>query len=162
MTLKELRIMSDAVQPIRVEQMAEEVFDLAKFVWIAGGAQHQKDEYDLSESEFLTLDMLTKTDSLTVGELQRGVGVLPAQMSRLIRNLERKGERPLVACSLNPDDKRKIDVTITQEGRKAHHAYQSAKLAATIDVLNELDEKDRSELIRIIRQIKSKMLNPSS
>jgi DNA-binding MarR family transcriptional regulator len=145
----------------QIQVMAEEVFDLAKLVWIAGGAQHQKDEYDLSESEFLTLDVLTKVQRITVGELQRSVRVLPAQMSRVIRSLERKGKRSLVSCSLNPDDKRKIDVTITDEGRQAHKAYQSAKLATSMEVLRQLDEQDRAELQRILRIIKDKVLNVS-
>jgi DNA-binding MarR family transcriptional regulator len=143
----------------QIQVMAEEVFDLAKLVWIAGSAQHQKDEYDLSESEFLTLDVLAKVERITVGELQRSVGVLPAQMSRLIRSLERKGKRPLVSCSLNPDDKRKIDVTITEGGRQAHKSYQTAKLATSMEVLRQLDERDRIELQRILRMIKDKVLN---
>jgi len=147
-------------QPSQIEEMAGEVFDLAKLVWMSGGTQHHKDEYDLSEPEFLTLDLLTKADSMTVGELQRGIGVLPAQMSRLIRSLERKDGEPLVTCSLNPDDKRKIDVTITEVGRKAHKSYQAAKLAVTMAVLTEMQDADRRELLRIVRTIKSKIANP--
>jgi DNA-binding MarR family transcriptional regulator len=145
---------STEAQNKQIEQIAEEIFELTKLSWIAGANQRQRDEYDLTESEFLTLDMLIKRNSVTVGELQRSVGVLPAQMSRIIRSLERKPGQPLVACSLNPDDKRKIDVTLTDAGRKAHHSYQSSKLAATIEVLAELEDKDRIEFCRLLRIFK--------
>ncbi len=151
--------MSTDAQQNELIPLAQEIFDLAKIVWIARGTPQQGDEYDLSEMEFLALDVLTKADSLTVGELQRGVGVLPAQMSRLIRSLERKAANPLVSCSLNPDDKRKIDVTLTDEGRKAHNAYQTAKLSAAMSILMGLDEVDRKDMQRLLQLIKTKMFN---
>ncbi len=142
----------------QIQQMAEEIFELTKLSWISGASDGAKDEYDLSESEFLTLDLLTKREPMNVGELQRSIGVLPAQMSRIIRSLEGKAERPLVECRLNPNDKRKIDVSLTDTGRQAHHAYQSDKLALTIDVLGDLAESDRSEFMRILRIIRQKFV----
>ncbi|MCH7991698.1 MAG: MarR family transcriptional regulator, partial [Gemmatimonadetes bacterium] len=60
--------------------------------------------------------MLTKTEVVTVGELQKSIGILPAQMSRLLRGLEDKSGTGLVASSINPQDRRKVDVTITDDG----------------------------------------------
>ena len=141
----------------QIRQMAEEIFELQKLSWMGAAAMEQDSEHELSESEFLALDLLTKTESMNVGELQRAVGVLPAQMSRVIRNLERKSDKPLVACSLNPDDKRKIDVSLTDAGRQAHEAYQSSKLATAIGVLSELDQTDRTDFMRLLGVIREKM-----
>ncbi len=152
---KDPGIVSTEFPPEDVQKMAEEILELRKLSSLGAAKRQQKDEYDLGESEFLALDLLTKTESLNVGELQRGVGVLPAQMSRIIRSLEGKGDRPLVTCALNPDDKRKIDVSITETGRKAHQAYQKEKLASAMGVLAGLDERDRSEFMRILRLIRA-------
>src|SRR4051812_1598542 len=62
---------------------------------------------DLKEDEFLTLSILHQHETLIVGDIQRQLGVLPAQMSRIIRSLEDR-DQPLIACSINPQDKRKI------------------------------------------------------
>lgn len=150
--------MENLTQDEQVQQMAEEIFEITKLSWMGSLKDTADDDYDLSESEFLALDLLTKCQSLTVGEIQRSIDVLPAQMSRIIRSLEHKAERPLVRCSLNPKDKRKIDVSITDEGREAHHAYQAAKLSTTLLVLSELNEADREEFMRILRLIRQKFV----
>ena len=151
------RIVSTEFASQDVQKMAEEILELRKLSSLGAGKHEQKDEYDLGESEFLALDLLTKTESMNVGELQRGVGVLPAQMSRIIRSLEGKGDQPMVTCTLNPDDKRKIDVSITEAGRKAHQGYQKAKLASAMGILAGLDERDRNEFMRILRLIRTKI-----
>ena len=55
---------------------------------------------DLKEVEFLTLSLLQENGILIVGDIQRMLGVLPAQMSRVIRSLENR-ERPLIQCRIN-------------------------------------------------------------
>src|SRR5262245_21054046 len=70
---------------------------------------------DLKEIEFLTLAILQDHGTMIVGDIQRQLGVLPAQMSRVLRSLEMR-ERPMVACRINRSDKRKIDVCMTPAG----------------------------------------------
>jgi DNA-binding MarR family transcriptional regulator len=139
-------------------EAAEEIFELTKMNWLALGRQkRQKGQIDLTESEFLALDQLARSDPrpLNVGEIQRHIGVLPAQMSRIIRSLESKTAKPLIRCRINPADKRKINVTLTETGRSAHAAFRDARLASTIELVAELPPTDRSELMRIIRQFKT-------
>jgi DNA-binding MarR family transcriptional regulator len=150
--------MTDKADSKQIRQMAEEIFELQKLSWLSAMRNDTKNRHDLSESEFLTLDFLTKNESLSVGEIQRSIGVLPAQMSRVIRSLENKANQALVECRLNPHDKRKIDVSLTAQGRKAHQAYQSARMATTIGILTGLDESDLIDLMRIMRTIKEKLV----
>ncbi|MBN1344230.1 MAG: MarR family transcriptional regulator [Phycisphaerae bacterium] len=147
--------------PEEIQRMAEEIFDVWKLSWIDRAGTNDKDEFDLSEAELLTLDLLTKSQSMNVGELQRSIDVLPAQMSRVIRSLEQKGGKPLVSCSLNLQDKRKIDVSITDLGRHALQSYQATKLATLMSVLSDLDESDRRDFIRILRTIRDKLVTIS-
>lgn len=135
-------------------EMAEEIFALTVMAWrqrLLSRRQSESDE--LSETQFLTLDNLIRHKTQTVGELQRAIGVLPAQMSRIIRSLE-NFEKPLIRCELNQTDKRKIDVTLTPAGRKMYEDFRSGRLSSTIEVLTHLPDHDRQEFVRICREIK--------
>ena len=136
-----------------VQQLALQIFELTRRTWFQTQREKFKGGYDLSESEFLALDALEHVPSLSVGELRRHVGVLPAQMSRVLKALEQRYDEKLVLCSINPKDKRKIDVSITPKGRRAVHAYRTAKIAASVRALGSLSSKDLANLSAILHKI---------
>ncbi len=142
--------MASSRERAELEDMAAEIFELTKLSWVLADRAKTKIGSDLSESEFLALDLLDKNGKMTVGQLQRELGVLPAQMSRVIRSLEEKHDGPLVTCAINPEDKRKIDVSLTEAGCEAHQGYRSAKLSLTVETLRELDRRERREFMRIL------------
>jgi DNA-binding MarR family transcriptional regulator len=107
---------------------------------------------DLKEVEFLTLSLLRHHDSLIVGDIQRHLGVLPAQMSRIIRALEDR-DRPLIACRINPQDKRKIDVALTPAGAKAFQEHRAARVRAVAVLLARLPEEDLDDLQRLLEKV---------
>jgi DNA-binding MarR family transcriptional regulator len=107
---------------------------------------------DLKEVEYLTLALLQQNQSMIVGEIQRLLGVLPAQMSRIIRSLEDR-ERPLIGCRINPSDKRKIDVCLTPAGEKALQDYRMPRIRAIADLLSRLSEEDLEELSRLLEKL---------
>jgi DNA-binding MarR family transcriptional regulator len=141
----------------KLEEMASEIFELTMLSTLARArartADHQA-EAQLTETEFLTLDVLAKHGPMTVGEIQKTIGVLPAQMSRVIRALEGKSGGAFVDCSINPDDRRRVDVSLTAAGQTAHTAYRNARLAMTMQILSGLSPDDRDEFIRILRTIR--------
>jgi DNA-binding MarR family transcriptional regulator len=142
--------------------MAEEIFALTVLGWRDRVASRQQNE--LSESQYLALDALMRTpESLTVGEIQRSIGVLPAQMSRIMRSLETGFEKPLIRCELNQSDKRKIDVVATEDGRRVYDDFRQVRLAKTIQILQHLQDRDREEFIRICGRIRElyEAANPS-
>jgi len=136
-----------------IQNLARRIFAITVRTWIGSQREKLKGGYDLSESEFLALAALEVADCLSVGELRREIGVLPAQMSRIIKALEHRYDEKLVVCSINAKDKRKIDVAITARGRRAVEAYRRAKILATVDALRSLSDKDLSALLRILNQI---------
>jgi DNA-binding MarR family transcriptional regulator len=143
------------ITPNSIDQMAEEVFALTVLSWRQRLASKQQ-QAELSESQFLTMDTLIHNpEVLTVGEIQRGISVLPAQMSRIIRSLETGFEKPLIRCELNQEDKRKINVSLTSEGRRIFNDFRTARLAKTVDILKHLSENDRLDFVRICRQIRA-------
>jgi DNA-binding MarR family transcriptional regulator len=109
---------------------------------------------DLKEVEFLTLAILAQHRTMIVGDIQRMLGVLPAQMSRIIRSLENR-DRPLIACHINPRDKRKVDVVMTAGGEKALMDYQVARTTRLIQVLRDLHEEDQMTLARLVEKLQA-------
>jgi DNA-binding MarR family transcriptional regulator len=107
---------------------------------------------DLKEDEFLTLSILHQHETLIVGDIQRQLGILPAQMSRIIRSLE-DHDQPLIACRINPHDKRKIDVVLTPAGVQAHQDHQSGRVQAVAGLLSRLPEEDLDDLQRLLEKV---------
>lgn len=136
-----------------IQQLALQIFELTRRTWFQSQREKFKGGYDLSESEFLALDALEDVPSLSVGELRHHVGVLPAQMSRVLKALEQRYDEKLVLCSINPKDKRKIDVSITPKGRRAVNAYRTAKIAASVRALDSLSSRDLANLSDILHKI---------
>lgn len=140
-------------QDEQLKEFAEEIFELSKHIWAA--QSRSKGQTEITETEFLALDILIKANRpLTVGDIQRQIGVLPAQMSRIVRSLESKSDQPLIQCKINPSDKRKVDVELTPAGRKAHQSYRQIKLGSAEKILLGLNEEDRAEFMRILRMVR--------
>src|ERR1700730_1779812 len=94
----------------RLEDLAQELFQVVTQICLST-LRGRRRAGDLKEVEFLTLSLLQDHGIMIVGDIQRILGILPAQMSRVIRSLESR-ERPLIECSINARDKRKIDVEL--------------------------------------------------
>ena len=153
--------MAKRPDPNEIQDMAEEIFDVWTLGWVnAAGEGGEENGHDLNELELLTLHLLTKAESLSVGELQQVIRVSPTKMSRIIRGLEREGAPALVKRRFNPHDRRKVDISITPEGREAHRVHRAAKLSTLILVLEEMLESDRADFIRLIRIVRGMLGHP--
>lgn len=141
-----------------LDKMVSEIFELYRVIAIARSRSPAGPD-DLSEAEFLTLDLLTKCESLTIGEIQKQIGVLPAQMSRIVRSLEEQGGRGYVECRINPRDRRRIDVSLTESGVKAHAAYREARMGSMYVILASLNSADRVQFMRILGEIRAAFVN---
>ena len=138
----------------QLKALAEEVFALTQLGSRARAQARTGDAVEiLTETENLTLDLLSKQEVMSVGEIQKAVGVLPAQMSRIVRSLEDKAGTAYIKCAINPQDRRKIDVSITPEGSKALEAYRTARTSMAVRVLSVLTLAERDEFKRILRKI---------
>jgi DNA-binding MarR family transcriptional regulator len=138
---------------VRIEDLAQNVFEVLTQLNLAAGRGRRR-QRDLKEAEFLTLVILHGQDSMIVGDIQRLLGVLPAQMSRVIRSLEDR-ERPLIACRINPRDKRKIDVCLTPVGERAILDYEGPRIQGLADLLARLSEEDQEDLGRLFERLRS-------
>src|SRR5262245_18000350 len=135
----------------RIEDLAHELFDVVTQICLST-LRGRRRTGDLKEVEFLTLSLLQAHGTLIVGEIQRVLGVLHAQMSRVIRSLENR-ERPLIQCSINSRDKRKIDVGLTNNGEKALLDYQDKRVGRIVEQLSTLSDDDQDDLIRALNKL---------
>ena len=127
----------------QAEQFAEHLLTLSQLSWIA----MSRDTADLSESEFLALDYLAGVGTTHVGEIHRHIGVLPAQMSRLLRRLESGG---WVTTAINAADKRKVDVTLTSAGRQMRDRYRQARLAPLQAAMTRLTPEEQVQFMALV------------
>ena len=107
---------------------------------------------DLKEVEFLSLSLLQANGTMIVGDIQRVLGILPAQMSRIIRSLENRDD-PLIECRINPRDKRKIDVCLTPTGERSLAEYQGVRVGRLIAKLQHMSDDDQEELLRVLNKL---------
>ena len=141
----------------KLDELADEVFEVTKLVAALRARAKAAEPDDISEAEFVVLDLLVRQGELTVGEIQKEVGVLPAQMSRLLRSLEDKSEKAFVQCSINPQDRRKVDVDITADGKAAHQRFQAARRTTALQFIQNIAEEDREVFMRILRSFRSQI-----
>jgi DNA-binding MarR family transcriptional regulator len=135
----------------RLEEIAHNLFEVVTQLCLSA-LRGRRRAGDLKEVEFLTLSILQDRGTMIVGNIQRLLGILPAQMSRVIRSLETR-ERPLITCCINPDDKRKIDVCLTPAGEKALQDYQAARIGRIVELLRNLSEEDQEDLTRLLGKL---------
>lgn len=135
------------------DEMAEEIYDLYKVI-AAARSRAPAGTVNLTETEFVTLDLLLTETHLTVGDLQKRIGVAPAQMSRVIRALEEGSGKGFVQCGINPDDRRRVNVSLTSAGTAAHGEYRASRLETMYAVLDPLSTTERREFMRILGKIK--------
>jgi DNA-binding MarR family transcriptional regulator len=143
---------------LRVEEIAQDLFEVVTQIGLST-LRGRRRVADLKEVEFLTLSILHSHDTMIVGDIQRVLGVLPAQMSRIIRALENR-DRPLIACRINPRDKRKIDVCLTAAGDKALMDYRHASVSRIIEHLRQLSDEDQEDLTRALDKLSTLLARP--
>jgi DNA-binding MarR family transcriptional regulator len=144
--------MTISATDVRPEELARNLCEAITHLCLAA-PRGRRSAGDLKETEFLTLFILHGERTLIVGDIQRMLGILPAQMSRVIRSLEDR-ERPLIACRINPDDKRKIDVTITPAGIRAFHEHQTARVQTLCQIVCQLPEEELDDLARLAEKLR--------
>ena len=134
-----------------LEEIAQDLFEVFTRFSLSTHPHHRRGE-SLKDVEFLTLAILHSNRIRIVGDIQRKLGVLPAQMSRIIRSLENRSE-PFIRCQINSNDKRKIDVHLTDAGERALIKYQETRIRKLIDLLKNLNEEDQEELNRLTQKL---------
>ena len=145
---------------VRFDSIAQDLFGvITQFCLVATRGRRRGG--DLKEAEFLTLAILHENGMMIVGDIQRLLGVLPAQMSRIIRALEAR-ELPYISCRINPTDKRKIDVCLTPEGERILVDYKAVRVRGIAELLQDLPAEEQADLGRLLDKLHSVLDRRSS
>ena len=139
-------------QGVGLEELAHRSFQFFTHLSLSLPLARRRNPGELKELEFLTLAILRQAHPMIVGDIQRILGVLPAQMSRIIRSLEGR-KPPLIACQINPQDKRKIDVQLTAGGEQALAEYTAPRAAAIAELLARLSDDERESLAHLLDRL---------
>ena len=131
--------------------LAQQIVDLNNQISLAQPRNKRKNK-GLKEMEFLTLCHLRNNDLMNVGDIQKLLGVLPAQMSRIIRSLENR-DIALISCSINPLDKRKIDVVLTDAGNTAFENHQTTRVCFVQELLQKLNDEEIDDLKKLVDRL---------
>lgn len=142
----------------RVEEVAQDLFEVVTQICLSA-LRGRRRSGELKEVEFLTLSILHGQGTMIVGDIQRILGILPAQMSRVIRALENR-ERPMIQCRINSRDKRKIDVCMTPYGDKALLDYQSVRVGRIVERLQHISDEDQEDLLRVLHKLHTLLERP--
>ena len=143
----------------RVEDLALELFEVVTQICLST-LRGRRRNGDLKEVEFLSLSLLHANGTMIVGDIQRVLGILPAQMSRIIRALETR-DRSLIQCRINTRDKRKVDVGLTSAGEKALVEYQAIRIGRLVERLRTLADDDLEDLVRLGHKLNALLERPA-
>lgn len=133
---------------------AQTLVEIFSEIRLLMGSRDRRGE-GLKEEEILVLHLLKNRGTMIVGDIQRAMGVLPAQMSRTIRSLENR-ERSLIECTINARDKRKVDVELTVAGERALVKAIAKRVGKLEDVPAELLVNTSEALEKIIQVVREK------
>ncbi len=93
-------------------------------------------------------------EPLSPSEIAHRTGVSDARVANALRALE---ERGLVSRSTSLSDRRRVEVSLTEEGAAQHERLRENGISMVADFLEELGEQDSREFVRIVGRIESLM-----
>jgi DNA-binding MarR family transcriptional regulator len=93
------------------------------------------------------LSQLDATDPTMVGELAESLGVTASTMSLNLKRLRQAG---LVTCERDPDDRRAMNVRLTEAGERARDAMRPLDAARVEAVLGSLWPEDRRRAVEAL------------
>lgn len=89
--------------------------------------------------------------AMTPGEVADRLLVTPGSVTSLLGTLERRG---LVSRTPDPDDRRRVLVAITDDGRALVQQFVPEAVALQTAVMAGLSEADRARLVRILSTVR--------
>ena len=108
-------------------------------------------QFDITAAQYVILVKLASGETDSASTLCKGVSYDPGAMTRMIDRLERKG---LVRRVRSPDDRRKVLLELTDEGK----AVYPKLIAGSVNVLNRFLRGFTHEDVRKLDEYLKRML----
>jgi len=134
----------------RDEQFAALMADLAREV-----TRRRSSEAccgDLTLEQFETLQVVSRTETPTIGALSAALEVDISTMSRNASVLERNG---YLARVRSVDDARVVHVSLTAKGRKALHTFQCSERDVLAAAYAKIPPAERAGIVRALESLRA-------
>lgn len=92
----------------------------------------------------------SKDEKISPGDLSEELNISSARVAAALNGLEDKG---FIKRSIDPSDRRKILIEMTEKGKKETKRHMDTMIKKTAENLKELGEKDASEYVRILGRL---------
>ncbi len=101
--------------------------------------------------ETFVLFLISKSGGTAIpSDISAYTGVSTARVAATLKSLERKG---LIIREIDSEDRRKVQITITEAGKADVEMNYNMLLNRTIEMLSFLGEKDANDFIRIKKRL---------
>ena len=110
-------------------------------------AKPQKNINDALHGEAFVLHYISHHhENVLPGEISDEMNVSSARIAAVLNKLESKG---LITRQIDPDDRRRILVGITQKGKESAEKHQQYVIECFAQIFSRLGEQDAREYVRI-------------
>jgi DNA-binding MarR family transcriptional regulator len=106
---------------------------------------------DSMRGEHFVLHYISEYEgNVTPSDISNEMGITSARIAAALNGLEKKG---LIIRSIDPQDRRRILIDITDSGKEQVRKHYDKVLSKTTSMLEHLGEEDAKNYIRIMRKI---------
>lgn len=107
-------------------------------------------ETSLTAPQILSLEVIAKNDSLTLAELAEQVHLSSSTMVGIVDRLENKN---LVKRERSTEDRRKVFINITTEGKKVTKKAPTPLQDKLLESLSTLSENQQKSIVKSLHQL---------
>ncbi len=106
---------------------------------------------DSMRGEHFVLNYISEHEgNVTPSDISNEMGITSARIAAALNGLEKKG---LISRSIDPQDRRRILIDMTDSGRDQVKKHYQKILSTTINLLKHMGEEDAKNYIRIMKKI---------
>jgi DNA-binding MarR family transcriptional regulator len=120
-------------------------------------SKHLERESGLTGPQLLVMQLIGSSGEITAGVIARKVSLSQATVTSIIDRLERKG---LLRRERSTDDKRKVMVSLTEQGGKALEKAPTLMQESFINAFNRLEDGEQALILSSLQRVAS-MMNAS-
>lgn len=113
-------------------------------------ARIYEEEFGLSIWQWRIVAILGETNGLTSKQVGERALMDKWMISRTVTSLQKKG---LLVRGVDPIDRRRVPLTLTESGKAIYDAIVPRALALEQDLLSALSDTDRAELQRLLGRL---------
>ena len=129
------------------ERLAEELLTLWR---ILRNLYHPVRQEEITPEQYWLLRLLSRSGSLTIGELAAKLEITTSSATAACKRLERDG---LLTRERQSDDERIVRVALTEQGTARLQAWHERKVQALARMLNVLDAREQEQFQEMLERV---------